>query len=192
MFKSFWVPISSPLFAAYEYCAHKFQLEIVVNLDVLTTAVLGGSLSIFMGLFLGAGLDNPLMQGTQMELSSWISATAFSVMGTIKTRNHKYYCCRWMCYWRCNIISIRHTKTKYIISAEKNTKFKQSNSRYLITDPSKIFSDPTNLTTACAGCVGFMAFSIAIDKFLERHGYLPLPILSGIVWELGEKKKEGF
>jgi hypothetical protein len=23
MFKSFWVPISSPLFAAYEYCAHK-------------------------------------------------------------------------------------------------------------------------------------------------------------------------
>jgi hypothetical protein len=113
--------------------------------------VLGGSLSIFMGLFLGAGLDNPLMQGTQMELSSWISATAFSVMGilflsvdcvaemahgfgneniylhqalefhsssyhisesfsfsgTIKTRNHKYYCCRWMCYWRCNIISIR-------------------------------------------------------------------------------------
>ncbi|KAK2411674.1 hypothetical protein QL285_046930 [Trifolium repens] len=59
-----------------------------------------------MGLFLGAGLDNPLMQGTQMELSSWISATAFSVMGTIKTRNHKYYCCRWMCYWRCNIISI--------------------------------------------------------------------------------------
>ncbi|WJX95807.1 hypothetical protein P8452_77084 [Trifolium repens] len=35
--------------------------------------------------FLGHGLDNPLMQGTQMELSSWISDTAFAVMGTIKT-----------------------------------------------------------------------------------------------------------
>ncbi|KAK2357876.1 hypothetical protein QL285_095108 [Trifolium repens] len=89
----------------------KFQLEIVVNsrrrhhcsscLFCFLNSVLNSkgfdlrrhkfgidyevALASSWACFLEHGLDNPLMQGTQMELSSWISATAFAVMGTIKT-----------------------------------------------------------------------------------------------------------
>ncbi|KAL3624888.1 hypothetical protein CASFOL_031556 [Castilleja foliolosa] len=115
----------------------------------------GGGLGLFMGLFLGA-LDNPIMQdqmsgkqqfiyqAKQMGQRSWSSCKTFAVMGTIFSASE---------------CVIEKARAKHDIM---NTVFAGC-----VTGGS--LSARGGPKAACAGCVGFAAFSAVIEKFLERH-----------------------
>ncbi|KAJ1406688.1 Tim17/Tim22/Tim23/Pmp24 family [Sesbania bispinosa] len=121
----------------------------------VVSGVMGGGLGIFMGLFLGA-LDNPLMQeemtgrqqliyqAKQMGRRSWSSAKAFAVMGFIFSAAE------------CVVEKARakHDTTNTVVAG-------------CVTGGA--ISAKGGPKAACAGCAGFAAFSVVIEKFLERH-----------------------
>ncbi|TKY67865.1 Mitochondrial import inner membrane translocase subunit TIM22-1 [Spatholobus suberectus] len=121
----------------------------------VVSGVMGGGLGIFMGLFLGA-LDNPLMQeemtgrqqliyqAKQMGRRSWSSAKAFAVMGLIFSAAE------------CVVEKAR---------AKHDTK----NTVVAGCVTGGAISAKGGPKAACAGCAGFAAFSVVIEKFLERH-----------------------
>ncbi|KAJ0978359.1 hypothetical protein J5N97_013833 [Dioscorea zingiberensis] len=121
----------------------------------VVSGVLGGGLGVFMGLFLGA-LDNPI---TQMEMSakqqfiytakqmgrrSYSSAKTFAVMGLIFSAAE------------CVVEKARakHDTTNTLVAG-------------CVTGGS--LSAKGGPRAACAGCAGFAAFSVLIEKFLDRH-----------------------
>ncbi|CAK9326911.1 unnamed protein product [Citrullus colocynthis] len=121
----------------------------------VVSGVMGGGLGLFMGLFLGA-LDNPLMQdemtakqqfvytAKQMGRRSWGSAKAFAVMGFIFSAAE------------CVVEKARakHDMTNTVVAG-------------CVTGGS--ISAKGGPKAACAGCAGFAAFSVLIEKFLDRH-----------------------
>ncbi|GAU43504.1 hypothetical protein TSUD_398970 [Trifolium subterraneum] len=121
----------------------------------VVSGVMGGGLGIFMGLFLGA-LDNPLMQeemtgkqqlifqAKQMGRRSWSSAKAFAVMGFVFSAAE---------------CVIEKARAKHDIG---NTVFAGCATGGAI-------SAKGGPKAACMGCAGFAAFSVVIEKFLERH-----------------------
>ncbi|KAJ7955545.1 Mitochondrial import inner membrane translocase subunit TIM22 [Quillaja saponaria] len=121
----------------------------------VVSGVMGGGLGLFMGLFLGA-LDNPLMQeemtarqqfvytAKQMGQRSWSSAKAFALMGFIFSAAE------------CAVEKARakHDTTNTVVAG-------------CVTGGA--ISAKGGPKAACAGCAGFAAFSVLIEKFLERH-----------------------
>ncbi|KAB1202251.1 Mitochondrial import inner membrane translocase subunit TIM22-1 [Morella rubra] len=116
---------------------------------------LGGGLGLFMGMFLGA-LDNPLMQeemkakqqfiytAKQMGRRSWSSAKTFAVMGLIFSAAE------------CVVEKVRakHDVTNTVVAG---------------CATGGVLSAKGGPKAACAGCAGFAAFSVVIEKFLDRH-----------------------
>ncbi|ESW03513.1 hypothetical protein PHAVU_011G019700 [Phaseolus vulgaris] len=121
----------------------------------VVSGVMGGGLGIFMGLFLGA-LDNPLMQeemtgrqqliyqAKQMGRRSWSSAKAFAVMGFVFSAAE------------CVVEKARakHDITNTVVAG---------------CATGGAISAKGGPKAACVGCAGFAAFSVVIEKFLERH-----------------------
>ncbi|CAN6470793.1 unnamed protein product [Victoria cruziana] len=108
-----------------------------------------------MGLFFGA-LDNPIMQeemtarqqfvytAKQMGRRSWSSAKTFAVMGLIFSGAE------------CVVEKARakHDTTNTVVAG-------------CVTGGT--LSAKGGPKAACAGCAGFAAFSVVIEKFLDRH-----------------------
>lgn len=121
----------------------------------VVSGVMGGGLGLFMGLFLGA-LDNPITQDTmtarqqfiftakQMGRRSWGSAKTFAVMGLVFSAAE------------CVVEKARakHDTTNTAIAG-------------CVTGGS--LSAKGGPKAACMGCAGFAAFSVLIEKFLDRH-----------------------
>ncbi|KAI4297112.1 hypothetical protein L6164_037016 [Bauhinia variegata] len=121
----------------------------------VASGVMGGGLGFFMGLFLGS-LDRPLMQeemtgkqefiyqAKQMGKRSWSSAKTFAVMGLIFSAVE------------CVVEKARakHDTTNTVVAG-------------CATGGS--MSAKGGPRAACAGCAGFAAFSVVIEKFLDRH-----------------------
>ncbi|XP_073121273.1 mitochondrial import inner membrane translocase subunit TIM22-4 isoform X2 [Henckelia pumila] len=121
----------------------------------VVSGVMGGGLGLFMGLFLGA-LDNPIMQdemtgrqqliyqAKQMGRRSWSSCKAFAVMGFIFSASE------------CIIEKARakHDITNTVVAG---------------CATGGAISARGGPKAACVGCAGFAAFSVVIEKFLERH-----------------------
>ncbi|XP_022775116.1 mitochondrial import inner membrane translocase subunit TIM22-4 [Durio zibethinus] len=121
----------------------------------VVSGVMGGGLGFFMGLFLGA-LDNPIMQdemtarqqliynAKQMGRRSWSSAKAFAIMGLVFSAVE------------CVVEKARakHDTTNTVIAG-------------CVTGGT--ISARGGPRAACAGCAGFAAFSVAIEKFFDRH-----------------------
>lgn len=119
------------------------------------SGVMGGGLGLFMGLFLGA-LDNPLMQeemtakqqfiftAKQMGRRSYHSAKAFAVMGLVFSAAE------------CAVEKARakHDVTNTVVAG-------------CVTGGT--MSAKGGPKAACFGCAGFAAFSVVIEKFLDRH-----------------------
>ncbi|XP_057784755.1 mitochondrial import inner membrane translocase subunit TIM22-4 isoform X2 [Salvia miltiorrhiza] len=115
----------------------------------------GGGLGLAMGLFLGA-LDNPLMQdqmtgrqqliyqAKQMGQRSWSSCKAFAVMGFVFSAAE------------CVVEKARakHDITNTVVAG-------------CVTGGA--ISARGGPKATCVGCAGFAAFSVVIEKFLERH-----------------------
>ena len=121
----------------------------------VVSGVMGGGLGIFMGLFLGA-LDNPLMQeemtgkqlfiyqAKQMGRRSWSSAKAFAVMGFVFSAAE---------------CVVEKARAKHDIT----------NTAVAGCVTGGAISAKGGPKAACVGCAGFSAFSVVIEKFLERH-----------------------
>ncbi|CAL9039050.1 mitochondrial import inner membrane translocase subunit TIM22-4 [Musa acuminata AAA Group] len=121
----------------------------------VVSGVMGGGLGLFMGLFLGA-LDNPIMQdemttkqqfiytAKQMGRRSYSSAKAFAVMGFVFSAAE------------CVIEKARakHDTTNTVVAG-------------CVTGGA--ISARGGPKAACVGCAGFAAFSVAIEKFFDRH-----------------------
>ncbi|MED6148746.1 Mitochondrial import inner membrane translocase subunit Tim22 [Stylosanthes scabra] len=121
----------------------------------VVSGVMGGGLGLFMGFLLGS-LDRPLMeeemtgrqkfiyQAKQMGRRSWSSAKAFAVMGFIFSAAE------------CVVEKARakHDITNTVVAG-------------CVTGGA--ISAQGGPKAACAGCVGFAAFSVVIEKFLESH-----------------------
>ncbi|XP_050110550.1 mitochondrial import inner membrane translocase subunit TIM22-4-like [Malus sylvestris] len=133
----------------------------------VVSGVMGGGLGLMVGLLLGA-LDTPIMQdemtGKQefiyqaksMGRRSWSSAKAFAVMGLLfsaaecvveqaRAKHDTTNSCCWMCNWRCTVSQRLDSYTSLC--------------RPVVAGPQ----------AACIGCAGFAAFSVLIEKFLDRH-----------------------
>ncbi|KAL5580660.1 hypothetical protein UlMin_013102 [Ulmus minor] len=120
----------------------------------VVSGAMGGGLGLFMGLFLGS-LENPIMQSEmsakeqfiftakQMGRRSWSSAKAFAVMGFIFSAAE------------CVVEKARakHDMTNTVVAG-------------CVTGGS--ISAKGGPKAACAGCAGFAAFSVLIEKFLDR------------------------
>lgn len=122
----------------------------------VVSGVMGGGLGLFMGLFLGA-LDNPIMQdemshkqqfiytAKQMGRRSWNSCKTFAVMGFIFSAAE------------CTVEKARakHDTTNTVVAG---------------CATGGALSAKGGPKAACMGCAGFAAFSVVIEKFLDRHG----------------------
>lgn len=121
----------------------------------VVSGVMGGGLGLFMGLFLGA-LDNPLMQeemtgrqqfiyqAKQMGRRSWSSCKAFALMGFVFSAAE---------------CVVEQARAKHDIA----------NTVVAGCVTGGAISAKGGPKAACAGCAGFAAFSVVIEKFLERH-----------------------
>ncbi|KAK8521404.1 hypothetical protein V6N13_077510 [Hibiscus sabdariffa] len=121
----------------------------------VASGVMGGGLGFMMGMFLGA-LDNPMMQEQmsgrqqliynlkQMGTRSWSSAKTFAVMGVVFSAVE------------CVVEKARakHDTTNTVVAG-------------CVTGGT--MSAKAGPKAACVGCVGFAAFSVAIEKFFDRH-----------------------
>ncbi|XP_031271853.1 mitochondrial import inner membrane translocase subunit TIM22-4 [Pistacia vera] len=121
----------------------------------VVSGVMGGGLGFAMGIFLGA-LDNPIMQEEmtgrqqfmytmrQMGQRSWSSAKTFAVMGLVFSAAE------------CVIEKARakHDTTNTVVAG-------------CVTGGT--MSAKGGPKAACVGCAGFAAFSVVIEKFLDRH-----------------------
>ncbi|KAL7105225.1 hypothetical protein ACP275_07G030800 [Erythranthe tilingii] len=121
----------------------------------VVSGVMGGGLGLMMGLFLGA-LDNPVMQdqmtgkqqiiyqAKQMGQRSWSSCKAFAVMGVVYSASE------------CVVEKVRakHDITNTVVAG-------------CVTGGA--ISARGGPKAACVGCAGFAAFSVVIEKFLDRH-----------------------
>ncbi|XP_020578169.1 mitochondrial import inner membrane translocase subunit TIM22-4 [Phalaenopsis equestris] len=121
----------------------------------VVSGVMGGGLGLFMGMFLGA-LDNPIVQeemsgrqqfiytAKQMGRRSINSAKAFAVMGLVFSAAE------------CIVEKARakHDTTNIVVAG-------------CVTGGA--ISARGGPKAACAGCAGFAAFSVLIEKFLDRH-----------------------
>ncbi|KAK3406582.1 hypothetical protein EUGRSUZ_K02762 [Eucalyptus grandis] len=119
------------------------------------SGIMGGGLGIFMGMLLGA-LDNPIMQdqmsgkqqfiyaAKQMGQRSWHSAKTFAVMGFVFSAAE------------CVVEKARakHDTTNTVVAG-------------CVTGGT--MSARGGPKAACAGCAGFAAFSVLIEKFLDSH-----------------------
>ncbi|KAL6200401.1 hypothetical protein ACLB2K_030183 [Fragaria x ananassa] len=119
------------------------------------SGVMGGGLGLMMGLFLGA-LDNPVMQdqmtgrkqfvytAKQMGSRAWGSAKAFAVMGVLFSASE------------CVVEKARakHDTTNTVVAG---------------CFTGGAMSAKAGPKAACVGCAGFAAFSLLIEKFLDRH-----------------------
>ncbi|KAL8246504.1 hypothetical protein R6Q59_007720 [Mikania micrantha] len=122
----------------------------------VASGVMGGGLGLAMGLFLGA-LENPIHQDTMtgrqlfvytaktMGGKSWASCKAFAVMGLVFSAAE------------CVVEKARakHDITNTAIAG--------------CVTGGAISAKTGGPKGACFGCAGFAAFSVAIEKFLERH-----------------------
>ncbi|KAI3798423.1 hypothetical protein L1987_33698 [Smallanthus sonchifolius] len=122
----------------------------------VASGIMGGGLGLAMGLFLGA-LDNPIHQeqmtgrqlfvytAKQMGGRSWASCKAFAVMGLVFSAAE------------CVVEKARakHDITNTAIAG--------------CVTGCAISAKTGGPKGACFGCAGFAAFSVAIEKFLDRH-----------------------
>ncbi|KAI4319047.1 hypothetical protein MLD38_032695 [Melastoma candidum] len=121
----------------------------------IVSGVMGGGLGLAMGLFIGS-LDNPIdrdqMTGRQqfvytakqMGRRSWSSCKAFAVMGFIFSAAE------------CVVEKARakHDMTNTVVAG-------------CVTGGA--ISAKGGPKATCMGCAGFAAFSVVIEKFLDRH-----------------------
>ncbi|CAN6313145.1 unnamed protein product [Urochloa humidicola] len=121
----------------------------------VVSGVMGGGLGVLMGLFFGA-LDNPIMQeemtarqqivytAKQMGRRSMSNAKTFAVMGLIFSAAE------------CVVEKARakHDTTNTAVAG-------------CVTGGALAVKGGPKAT--CIGCAGFAAFSVAIEKFFDRH-----------------------
>lgn len=121
----------------------------------VVSGIMGGGLGVMMGIFFGA-LDNPIMQDTmttrqqlvytakQMGQRSWSNCKTFALMGFVFSAAE------------CVVEKARakHDTTNTVIAG-------------CVTGGA--ISARGGPQAACAGCAGFAAFSVVIEKFLERY-----------------------
>ncbi|KAJ4840497.1 hypothetical protein Tsubulata_000424 [Turnera subulata] len=126
----------------------------------VSSGVMGGGLGLFMGLFLGA-LDNPIMQETmtgrqqliyqakQMGRRSWSSCKAFALMGLVFSAAE------------CVVEKARakHDTTNTVVAGCVTGGAMSAKGNLFHCGPK----------AACMGCAGFAAFSVLIEKFMDRH-----------------------
>ncbi|EMS56357.1 Mitochondrial import inner membrane translocase subunit TIM22 [Triticum urartu] len=122
---------------------------------VLFLLALGGGLGVLMGLFFGA-LENPIMseemtarqqivyQAKQMGRKSMSHAKTFAVMGLIFSAAE---------------CVVEKARAKHDIT----------NSAVAGCVTGGALAAKGGPQATCIGCVGFGAFSVAIEKFMERH-----------------------
>ncbi|XP_054811681.1 mitochondrial import inner membrane translocase subunit TIM22-4-like [Prosopis cineraria] len=121
----------------------------------VVSGVMGGGLGLLMGLFIGSldthvmqeemsGRQQLIYQAKQMGRRSWSSAKAFAVMGLIFSAAE------------CVVEKARakHDTTNTVVAG-------------CVTGGA--ISAKGGPKAACAGCAGFAAFSVLIEKFLEGH-----------------------
>lgn len=121
----------------------------------VASGVMGGGLGLFMGLFLGA-LDNPIMQdemtgrqqfiytAKQMGRRSWSSCKAFAIMGLVFSAAE-------------------------CVTEKARAKHDTTNTVVAGCVTGGTMSAKGGPKAACVGCAGFAAFSVLIEKFLDRH-----------------------
>ncbi|XP_078445392.1 mitochondrial import inner membrane translocase subunit TIM22-4-like [Wolffia australiana] len=119
------------------------------------SGIMGGGFGFFMGMLLGA-LDNPLLQeemsakqqfihtAKQMGRRSWSSAKTFAVMGLLFSAAE------------CVVEKAR-------------AKHDLTNTMAAGCFTGGAISAKGGPKAACAGCAGFAAFSVLIEKFLDRQ-----------------------
>uniref|UniRef100_A0ACD5YLZ8 Uncharacterized protein n=1 Tax=Avena sativa TaxID=4498 RepID=A0ACD5YLZ8_AVESA len=119
------------------------------------SGVMGGGLGVLMGLFVGA-LDNPIMQeemtarqqivyqAKQMGRRSLSNAKTFAVMGLI------------------------FSATECVIEKAR-ARHDVVNSAVAGCVTGGALAVKGGPQAACVGCAGFAAFSVAIEKFFDRH-----------------------
>lgn len=121
----------------------------------VVSGVMGGGLGVMMGIFFAA-LDNPIMQDTmttrqqlaytarQMGQRSWSNCKTFAVMGFVFSAAE------------CVVEKYRakHDTTNTVVAG-------------CVTGGA--ISAKGGPQAACVGCAGFAAFSVVIEKLLERY-----------------------
>ncbi|KAL4578175.1 hypothetical protein LXL04_014294 [Taraxacum kok-saghyz] len=137
----------------------------------VASGVMGGGLGLAMGLFLGA-LDNPIMQdemsgrqqfiytAKQMGRRSWGSCKAFAVMGFIFSAAEcvvEQAINKLILYLKARA---KHDMTNTVVAGCVTGGAISAKGNYFFTSGPK---------AACVGCAGFAAFSVVIEKFLDRH-----------------------
>ncbi|KAL3626268.1 hypothetical protein CASFOL_029817 [Castilleja foliolosa] len=123
----------------------------------VVSGVMGGGLGLFMGLFLGA-MDNPIMQDQMSGKQQFIYQA--KQMGQRSWRARARPLPLWdLSSLLLNMSSRRFARAKHDIT---NTFVAGC-----VTGGS--LSARGGAKAACAGCAGFAAFSVVIEKFLERH-----------------------
>ncbi|GJX55631.1 mitochondrial import inner membrane translocase subunit TIM22-4 isoform X1 [Tanacetum coccineum] len=135
----------------------------------VASGVMGGGLGLAMGLFLGA-LDNPIMHevemtgrqqfiytAKQMGRRSWGSCKAFAVMGFIFSAAES---------WKLSLMFIDNN---FLIPVKARAKHDMTNTVAAGCVTGGTLSAKGGPKAACIGCAGFAAFSVVIEKFLDRH-----------------------
>ncbi|CAN0859800.1 Mitochondrial import inner membrane translocase subunit TIM22-1 [Linum grandiflorum] len=120
------------------------------------SGVVGGGLGIFMGFLLGA-LDNPLMHDPDMTAKQQIVFTA-KQMGRRSWSNCKAFAVMGLVFSAAECV-VEKARAKHDVT----------NSAIAGCVTGGAMSAKAGPKAACIGCAGFSAFSVLIEKFLDRH-----------------------
>ncbi|XP_074292293.1 mitochondrial import inner membrane translocase subunit TIM22-4 [Silene latifolia] len=119
------------------------------------SGVMGGGLGVMMGIFFAA-LDNPIMQDT-MTTRQQLAYTA-KQMGTRSWSNCKTFA----------LMGLMFSASECIIEKWR-AKHDSTNSAVAGCVTGGALAAKGGPQAACVGCAGFAAFSIILERFLERH-----------------------
>ncbi|XP_010905877.1 mitochondrial import inner membrane translocase subunit TIM22-4 [Elaeis guineensis] len=121
----------------------------------VVSGIMGGGLGLAMGLFLGA-LDNPLMQ-EEMSTKQKVIYTAKD-MGRRSLRSAKTFAVMGLIFSAAECVvekaRAKHDTTNTVVAG-------------CVTGGA--ISAKGGPKAACAGCAGFAAFSVLIEKLFDRH-----------------------
>ncbi|CAL1352877.1 unnamed protein product [Linum trigynum] len=120
------------------------------------SGVVGGGLGIFMGFLLGA-LDNPLMHDPDMSAKKQFIFTA-KQMGSRSWSNCKTFALMGLVFSAAECV-IEKARAKHDVT----------NTAVAGCVTGGAMSARAGPQAACYGCAGFAAFSVLIEKFIDRH-----------------------
>ncbi|CAN6223486.1 unnamed protein product [Urochloa humidicola] len=121
----------------------------------VVSGVMGGGLGVLMGLFFGA-LDNPIMQ-EEMTARQQIVYTA-KQMGRRSMSNAKTFA----------VMGLIFSAAECVIEKAR-AKHDTTNTAVADCVTGGALAVKGGPKATCIGCAGFAAFSVAIEKFFDRH-----------------------